>query len=423
MPRLRRYVMLCLQRFLADRSGNFTLILALGLPAIVLGAMGAVDLSSVVNDRTKMQAVADFVALGAAKQLALDSSSATATRAESTAQSELADVATRWSLTISAQIVNDNKAVQVSITGHRSSYFHDLLPEGGWTAKAAATAQIEGLTPLCVLGSGTNTGGLLGLGATPNVITLKGTAHVNATQCLVQSNNAISVQNSSAINAQAVQSVGDASGSITPEAMTGAAPIADPFASLNTNVPSLCTDVNVTLTTGTTTLQPGVHCGVIAVLNNATLNLAPGDHYFFAATLTLANNSKLQGTDVALIFDELSLFSFTDQSDIELEGRKSGPFAGFVIATTSTNTKTFTISTMAAHKLLGVVYIPNGMLSVTGNSPVAENSAWTVIVAKSISVSGGANLVVNANYAMLGTPPVPQGVGPTAVTSSVRLIN
>jgi hypothetical protein len=152
------------------------------------------------------------------------------------------------------------------------------------------------------------------------------------------------------------------------------------------------------------------------------LVLAPGDHYFFAGTLSLADNARLVGNDVALIFDSLSFFSFTNQSDIELEGRKSGPFAGFVIATTKSNAKTFTISTTAAHKLLGVVYIPNGLLSVTGNSQVAENSAWTVVVAKTINISGGANLVVNANYAANNTPPVPVGVGPNAAAASVRLI-
>ncbi len=425
MPGWRHRIMKVFKRFAADNSGNFMMITAIALPTLILGALGAIDLSSVINDRVKMQAVADFSALNAAKQLALDTSDATAMRAKNEAQNELAEIAKRWSLNIDAKVIDDGKAVQVTVTGKRPSYFHDMLPRGGWTANASATAEIEGLTPLCVLGSGKNTGGLmgLGLGSSSNVITLKNTAKLSADNCLVQSNNAIDVTNGAALKAQAVQSVGDASGSISPEPMTGAAEIRDPFASLNTNIPSLCTDLNVKLTAGTKTMQPGVHCGVISVLNNATLVLAPGEHYFFAATLLLANNSTLRGTDVAMIFDTLSLFAFTDQSDIELEGRKKGPFAGFVIATTKGNTKTFTISTTSAHKLLGVVYIPNGLLNVTGNNQVAQDSAWTVIVAKAINITGGADLVVNANYAGNGLPPVPTGVGPSAATSSVRLIN
>lgn len=425
MPGLGQYVLRVAKEFAADRRGNFLMIVAIGLPALVLGALGAVDLSSVINDRVKMQAVADFSALNAAKQLALDSTSATALRAKNEAENELADIATRWTLSIDAQVVQDGKAVQVTITGKRPSYFHDLLPKGGWTANASATAEIEGLTPLCVLGSGKDTGGLLGLGlgSSDTVIGLKNTARLSADTCLVQSNNAIRAINGASIDAAAVQAVGDASGPIAPEPMTGAAEIKDPFESLNPRVPSFCTDLNVKLTTGTTVLKPGVHCGHISVLNNATLILAPGEHYFLAGVLTLADHATLRGSDVVLIFDPLSLFTFTDQSDIELEGRKTGPYAGFVIATTKGNTKTFTISTTSAHKLLGVVYIPNGLLNVTGDNQVAENSAWTVIVAKAISISGGADLVVNANYTPnFSVPPVPTGVGPTAATSSVRLI-
>jgi hypothetical protein len=133
----------------------------------------------------------------------------------------------------------------------------------------------------------------------------------------------------------------------------------------------------LTITTGSQSLAPGVHCGAIVVGYNATLTLLPGDHYFFAASLTLQNQAILQGTDVALIFDATSFFTFKHNSDIELEGRKSGLLAGFVIATTCSNMQTFTTS---------------------------------------------ANLTLNANYT--GTMvPVPTGVGPSGQTSHVRLTN
>ena len=82
---------------------------------------------------------------------------------------------------------------------------------------------------------------------------------------------------------------------------------------------------------------------------------------------------------------------------------------------------TFDISTTSAHKLLGVVYVPNALLSIEGNDRVAEASAWTVIVARAVSLSGSADLTVNANYG-IGSVPVPSGVGPTGGTS-IQLIN
>jgi hypothetical protein len=212
--------------------------------------------------------------------------------------------------------------------------------------------------PLCALVTSTS-------GANA-VINLTSSAQITAPNCLMQSDQDIVAQNSAQITAGAVQAVGTATGTISPAPLTGAAPMRDPFASTNINVPTLCTDVNLSLTSGTQYLAPGVHCGLITVNNNATLILQPGEHYFFAAILTLDNQSLLQGTDVVLVFDQTSRFAFKTNADIELEGRQSGPLAGFVIATTRDNSQTFNISTTSAHKLLGVVYIPNGVLSIAG---------------------------------------------------------
>ncbi len=46
-----------------------------------------------------------------------------------------------------------------------------------------------------------------------------------------------------------------------------------------------------------------------------------------------------------------------------------------------------------------------------GDKPVAQNSAYTIIIANKIQASAGPTLVLNTNYAAT-TVPVPQGVGP-----------
>jgi hypothetical protein len=130
--------------------------------------------------------------------------------------------------------------------------------------------------------------------------------------------------------------------------------------------------------------------------------------------LQLSDNSVLSGDDVIMIFDKNSDFTFKDSSQIKLRGRRSGPFSGFVIATTRENDHTFKISSTAAREILGTIYIPASTLEVdgTGNT-VADQSAWTVVVAKAIKMKGSANLVVNANYNQ-STVPVPKGVGPSS---------
>ncbi len=395
------------------------MVFAFAVPALSLAVLGGIDFTCAAVDRSKMQEVADQAALSGAKQLLVDTSSATARRAQSFARPQLGSLIDNWTLNVGAQVVGGGNAVKVTITGNRPARLLGMIPADGWNVGVSATAQVAGKTPLCVLATGSNVGGLLGIGGTTAVIDLKSRSRVTAQACMVQSNQNIAVGSSARVTAGLVQAVGQASGMISPTPQTGAPAIPDPFASINVNIPSLCTDLNLRLISGTQTLAPGVHCGVIMVGNSATLTLAPGEHYFFAATLSLTGHAVLAGTDVALIFDATSSFMFTNNSDIELEGRKSGPLAGFVIIAARDNTKTFTISTTSAHKLLGVVYVPNGLLSISGANRVAETSDWTVIVAKGIAMDGSANLTVNANYVST-TVPVPAGVGPA---SSVRLTN
>lgn len=200
---------------------------------------------------------------------------------------------------------------------------------------------------------------------------------------------------------------------------TGAPRITDPFANMNLSplIPA-CIPVPVILAYTTQTLLPGVHCGNLRVSTGATLTLLPGEHYFKTGSLILEQNAVLTGDDVVLFFDDDADFQFTQTSDIRLRGRRTGQFAGFVLATTRQNNHTFNISSTSAHELLGTVYVPNATLAISGTQNVADQSAWTVIVARNIRASGSATLVVNSNYSG-STVPVPMGVGPNG--SAVRL--
>jgi Flp pilus assembly protein TadG len=403
MTILRRTIKFLLRPFFQCEQGGMAIGVAVALPVLAFIAVGAFDFCGATVDRSRMQGVVDAAALAGAQQLAIDTSTATADRAQSYATAQLKGLLNDWTTNITSQVVNNGTGVQVTVTASRPALLLNMLPAGGWHVSVNATAQTETKVPLCALG--TSTGALLG-----SVVNLTQSSQVTAPNCLVQSDQDIAAQNSAQVSAGAVQVVGNATGSISPTPLTGAPPLPDPFRSVNVNVPTLCTDLSLTFTSGTQYLAPGVHCGVIVVSNNATLILQPGEHYFFAATLTLDNHAVLQGTDVALVFDATSVFSFKQSSDIELEGRQSGPLAGFVIATTRDNILTFNISTTSAHKLLGVVYMPSGLLNISGTGKVAEASSWTVIVAHALNISGSANLTLNANY-FGASVPVPAGVG------------
>jgi hypothetical protein len=385
---------------------NFALIV---LPLSVL-TCGAVDMASVLNDRQAMQRVADATALDAASQLLLADTSGVPDRAKAYAASQLTKISDRVDMTYDAAISNDGKSVTIVIDGHRPSFFANLLPPGGFHLKVKATASSLGRTPLCVLNTGADAASAMGMGDS---------AHMTAPGCLVHSDGDIGVTGSALLQADAVQAVGAASGRILPQADTGAAAIPDPFAANPVTIPNnalLCLPLTLLwdllpiydLPSG----PNNVHCGNIIIGKNSTARLAPGVHYFAKGKLQLKEGATLTGDDVVLIFDSKSYMQFQDDSQIALTGRKSGQYAGFVIATTNDNTGTFEISSDHASKLLGTIYMPNATLSVAGtNNKVADQSAWTVIVAKSIRMSGSPDLVINHNYPG-STIPVPEGVGP-----------
>lgn len=404
-----------LRRWARDRRGATAIVFAVAAPTVAILVCGAVDLFSLTTDRSQMQDAADAAALDAAKQLGIGTQNGIAARADSFVQTQIPQVMQRVPYQVTTTFSPDNSQVTVKLDGHRDSFFGSLLPPGGWDIHVSATAATLGLTPLCVLASG---GG-------SQAIQMGDQSQATAATCLVQSNADIAVTNSAQLTAGIVQASGQASGAITPQAQTGAPAISDPFASMAINTPllNLCTPIpNLTAGLNILLATPTPYCGNITVRQGQTLQLVSGGTYYFhAGQLQLQQNAVLQGTNVTLIFDSTAQFQFDDTSSIDLTGAQSGPYAGFVVMTTRDNVGTFEISSDSARRLEGTVYIPSATLKVTGtNNRVADQSAWTVVVAKSIQMSGSPNLVINANYASSSVP-VPNGVGNTGAVAKVKL--
>lgn len=176
---------------------------------------------------------------------------------------------------------------------------------------------------------------------------------------------------------------------------------------------------------GTHYLEPGIHCRPIQISAHTTVVLNPGDH-FFRKNLDLRGIGRLQGEDVFLFFDHGSdpLFGGIG-TRVDLVGRKSGPYAGMVMATVAGGQPNITLPGSNVERLLGVVYARTGFLEVSGTGVAAEDSAWTVIVARQIHSTGTARIQINADYEISDVP-VPNGVGPNGGGlggNGARLVN
>lgn len=248
-------------------------------------------------------------------------------------------------------------------------------------------------------------------------------SRITAPGCLVHANASIEAKKSAAISAHTIQATGTASGNLYPTPQEGAPEIEDPFGDIDFTIPQTCS-VSTPLmldSLATVVLEPGTYCADIKVSKSQKLNLNPGKYYFRkGAKLELLEDSTLEGENVLLVFDKGSDFKFKDRSIIRLKGRsgEKDSHAGFVLATARGNNEPFEISSSAARELIGTIYLPDTVLFVDGKDKVADESAWTVVVARGVRMKGGPSLVINSNYAATSVKP-PEGVGPR--TNDVRL--
>ena len=395
------------RRFGRSTQGNTTIIMALAAVPVLMAITGVVDLSDMSSKRAKLQEAADAGALTGAGQLAIASTTSNMAAAQQAAVSVAQDTLSQAKITAAADFAAsvDTQKGAVTVTGRMEQKpligFADL---GVKTISVTATAENLQKIPLCVLQTGSGGG-----------IDLRNSANIRASGCAVHANQNIDIASGALIKAEAVQAVGTVTGPTDPQGNSGALPIPDPFAAMNLAPTNSCSLkgplLPVQLLTGTMTLPAGTHCSPIVILGSATLQLAPGEHYFLAP-LIMTGNSTLRGDDVALIFGIGNTFNFAQQADVRLTARKSGPFAGFLIATSRDNVGTFTIGSGKVSELLGTIYTPNATLVVDTAGNVAQDSAWSVIVAKSLTLKQSPVLVINNNYVGSGVP-VPEGVGPS----------
>lgn len=390
-----------INRLARDDRGGIAMMFAVALPAIAVVSIGAVELGVTLNHKSVLQSAADAAALaGAGEQSVAPVGVEERTRAFALAQAaEIAD-----NSTVDANVVVlPGGGVQVTMTGHRQSFFGNLLPPGGFNIAVTSTANSLNAAPLCVLGS---------RGPGDKIINVVDNSRIAATGCLVQANGDVTVEGSGRITATVVQAAGRASGNIVPAGYSGAKVIDDPFANVNLTLPAGCNDTGA-MPSGSQTINisPGVHCGKVMVNSGGTVRLMPGEHYFRGAELNIKGSGMLWGRDVVLIFDRDSKITFQDTARVDLEGRRTGALSGFLIVTTRDHTNNVDIWSDNVDNLLGVVYTPAARLTVLGTQAVAEDSQWTVVVAKELEVKGSAALTINTGYA--GSPvPVPVGVGP-----------
>jgi Flp pilus assembly protein TadG len=418
-----------MSRFAADNAANTIVTFALTLPILVAAAGMAVDYSLAAKARSNMQAVADSAALASVTELQLarsDESRITAV-ANNFVNSALQDVST------TVKVDLDALTVQVGIDKHYTPYFRTA---SNLQLHASATAKMSGTMPLCLLGLDP---------IAPQTIGLQNSALLTAPGCLVQSNSKGLAGLQSLLFAVLKSGMTCSSGGVVltlgsnyvPMPTTDCPVLPDPLRSRVPPSVGACNYNNMLVNGGNQNLQPGVYCGGLKLTNGATGNLASGVYIIKDGPLIVDAGASISGTEVGFFLKgNGSNITFDANSTVNLAAPKTGPLAGILIFDDPSGAPAPAFAPLSlrgidgralptgsprqhqfysdnARNLLGTIYMPKGEIIIDATQPIADRSAYTVLVVQQIHLYSGPNLVLNTNYSATDVP-VPMGVGPYA---------
>jgi len=400
-------------RALGDRRGGTAMMFALVLPVTLAAAGGAIDYANLTTQRSKLQAIADESALAGAREFRLGNANpTTVTRAAANfANAVLASRKVTATVTPSADLLN--RTVTVRLAERVSTYFMQFAGFAATSVGVTATAKMVGGAPICVIGLDTQAN---------FTVLLDKNARLMAPNCSVYSNsqkpNGLMAKNNATITAAFICSAGGKSspgpGSFPPTPQTDCPPLPDPLISRPLPVAGACAQTAMVANGGILNLVPGTYCNGLTLTNTAQVTMSPGVYVFKDGPLLVTGGASLSGTNVNLHFSgNGAVLKLDAASSVSLTAPLSGNMAGMLISEDRNSPlgQQHEILSDDARILLGTIYLPRGSLYVGANNPVADLSAFTIVVARQFSLSAGPIMVLNTNYA--GTSiPVPVGIGP-----------
>jgi hypothetical protein len=260
-----------------------------------------------------------------------------------------------------------------------------------------------------------------------------------------KSPSSVQAKDDATLTAGLICSVGgkgkQSSAKFTPDPVVDCPVMEDPLASRTAPEVGPCSFNNKVIRGGTELLQPGVYCGGLKITDGAEVTLSRGIYIVKDGPLIVDNGATLQGTDVAIYLKGIGAnLTFDTDTTISLSAPKDGPLAGLLIFDDPSGAKALAIPPFPlpipilggllggllpsdgpprehkilsdnARTLLGTIYMPQGRLIIDANKPIADKSAYTVLVVRRIDLHAGPNLFLNSDYSASDVP-VPRGVGP-----------
>ena len=401
------------RRFLRDVGGGIGTLGALSIPVVVVAAGVATEYSSMANERAKLQAAADAAVLAGARELRFANADLTAVLNTTTryARTQIVSQLGSDGSEVKPAIDSGRTAVEITVTRHYTPALGMPLISLPSTLQVRAVGRIGGGVPICLIGLEP---------AQAHAVWLKTRALLTARGCAVYSNSTSSQGlvglNMSVLSAQVICSAGGkvgAKGNFTPDPVTNCPQLRDPLSARPAPYVGGCNQTNLVVSGISTTLRPGVYCGGLKITQGANVRLVPGEYIIKDGSLWVDGGASLSGSYVGFyLTGNASTIRFAAQSTISLSAPRDGALASllFFEDRAAPVGRRHLISSDDARLLLGTIYLPNGRLRVDANKPVADQSAYTIIVARWMELDAGPNLIMNSSYGATDVP-VPNNIG------------
>ena len=406
-----------IRRFARSRRGSIAVITALSTP-VVLAIVGvATDYFMMVHIKGQLQAAVDSAAIAGVKELSL--SGVTEKQVKAVAQSfvftNLGELSEKdnenGALSVDVKIAQEKRTVEVAVKQEWTPFFLHLVKSGVTPIRARAQAKTIGLRLACVLGLSE---------LAPPGVHLWSKASLVADGCDVYSNTKIPlglvVTDNATLKADLICVSGGyvalGPGAVVPEPLTDCPKFDDPLASRQPPKVGGCDHLAMIIINQKKTLNPGVYCGGLTILGNSKVKLNPGVYIINNGLLKVAGTASMTGENVGFYLSGLLTLMFFDSgTTIDLTAPKDGPLAGilFFEDRKALPLRVHRIGSNNARNLVGTIYLPLGILFIDANAPVADNSAYTALVVRSLQLSEGPKLVLHSDYQSTSIP-VPDGL-------------
>ncbi len=423
--------------FIKDQRGNFALVIAVCAP-ILIGAVGlCLDYFLYFDQKSRLQQAADIAALASVKEISLagtNFSKSNQLEEISTSYARAAyfktpeEAASDINLSINSQPDLGNSEVVVELSYKWMPMFAQFFDAKVTPIVVSAKAKLAGDALTCVIG------------LMPPQTLAKASIHLDnnavlkADGCGVFSNSTskygLRADGKASMTAQSICSAGGVlsfgKNSFIPTPISDCPKINDPLEDRSPPSYGNCTYTDLTISTNME-LEPGVYCGGLKIISNASVALKPGVFVIKDGPLIVTDTASFIGKGVSFFLTgDKSIFEFHSDTTIDLAAMDSGGMAGLLffedrevkysfefnplfLKSFPSDVRMHKISSNNARNLLGTLYLPRSILLIDANAPVADSSAYTAIVTGRLWLQKGPILTLNSDYTKT-TVPVPNGL-------------